>query len=148
MKKNTSSGVLVLLAALGFSSSLIATVDAQKQFVAAYPDAKAKLGKCTTCHTAAMPKKESSGPERLRQGPERKGLRQGEEDLRLQEGRGARQRRRRREERRRDQGRNEPGRQGLEVRSLEVESAGSSPSSWVECCSLRRPQLRRPTTTA
>ena len=58
MKRNTQT-VLGLLAALGFSSTLLATVDAQKQFVAAYPEAKAKLGKCTTCHTAALPKKES-----------------------------------------------------------------------------------------
>jgi cytochrome c553 len=53
--------ILSLLAALGFSSTMLATVDAQKQFLAAYPDAKAKLGKCSTCHTAAMPKKESAG---------------------------------------------------------------------------------------
>jgi hypothetical protein len=51
--------VLGFLAALGFSSTLLATVDAQKQFVAAYPEAKAKLGKCTTCHTASLPKKDS-----------------------------------------------------------------------------------------
>jgi cytochrome c553 len=58
MKRNTRR-VLALFAALGFASTLLAGVDAQKQFVAAYPDAKAKLGKCTTCHTTAMPKKES-----------------------------------------------------------------------------------------
>jgi len=58
MKKNMTR-IVGLLVALGFASTLIAGVDAQKQFVAAYPDAKAKLGKCTTCHTTAMPKKES-----------------------------------------------------------------------------------------
>ncbi len=58
MRKNTRR-LLALMAVLGFSTTLLATVDAQKQFVAAYPDAKAKLGKCTTCHTTAMPKKES-----------------------------------------------------------------------------------------
>ena len=57
--KKTGYTVLVLFAALGLASTLLATADAQKQFVAAYPDAKAKLGKCTTCHTAAMPKKDS-----------------------------------------------------------------------------------------
>jgi hypothetical protein len=44
------------LAALGFSSTLLATVDAQKQFVAAYPAVKGKLDKCSTCHTGT-PKK-------------------------------------------------------------------------------------------
>jgi hypothetical protein len=58
MSRNTRP-VLGLLAALGLASTLLATVDAQKQFIAAYPEAKAKLGKCTTCHTAAMPKKDS-----------------------------------------------------------------------------------------
>ncbi|HSB35293.1 MAG TPA: thrombospondin type 3 repeat-containing protein [Thermoanaerobaculia bacterium] len=60
MKKNVRR-VFVLLAALGLSSTLLASVDIQKAFVAAYPDAKAKLGKCSTCHTAAMPKKETAG---------------------------------------------------------------------------------------
>ncbi len=59
--KKTVQGALLLLVVLAVGSSLMATVDAQKQFVAAYPDAKAKLGKCTTCHTAAMPKKETAG---------------------------------------------------------------------------------------
>ena len=52
--------IVGLLVVLGFASTLIAGVDAQKQFVAAYPDAKVKLGKCTTCHTTALPKKESA----------------------------------------------------------------------------------------
>jgi hypothetical protein len=58
MTKN-SKRILALVSALGFGSTLLAGVDAQKQFVSAYPDAKAKLGKCTTCHTTAMPKKDS-----------------------------------------------------------------------------------------
>ena len=58
MKKNAYL-VVGLLAALGLASTLLATADAQKQFVAAYPEAKAKLGRCTTCHTAALPKKDS-----------------------------------------------------------------------------------------
>ncbi len=58
MSKNTLR-LLSLAAALGLGSTLLASVDAQKQFIAAYPEAKAKLGKCTTCHTAAMPKKDS-----------------------------------------------------------------------------------------
>ena len=55
MKKN-SQRIFALLAALGFSTTLLATIDAQKQFVAAYPQAKGKLDKCTTCHTGT-PKK-------------------------------------------------------------------------------------------
>jgi hypothetical protein len=35
-------------------------MDEQKAFVAKYPDAKAKLGKCATCHTKGMPKKDDA----------------------------------------------------------------------------------------
>ncbi len=42
---------------LGVSFSALATMDIQKEFVAKYPEAKAKLGRCTTCHVKAMPKK-------------------------------------------------------------------------------------------
>jgi len=60
--KNTVRSALLLLVVLGLASSLMATIDAQKQFVAAYPDAKAKLGNCKTCHTMApKPTKEAPG---------------------------------------------------------------------------------------
>ena len=58
MKKDAHI-VIGLFATLGLASTLLASVDAQKQFVAAYPGAKAKLGKCTTCHTAPLPKKDA-----------------------------------------------------------------------------------------
>ena len=50
--------VTLVLAGLGLSTTLLASLDSQKDFLARYPDAKAKLGKCTTCHTKPMPKKE------------------------------------------------------------------------------------------
>ncbi len=56
MTKNVIRIVAVLLA-LGVSATLLATMDAQKAFTAAYPDAKAKLGKCSTCHSKPLPKK-------------------------------------------------------------------------------------------
>ncbi len=58
--KTTTKSVLALVAALSLSTSLFASMDAQKQFVAKYPDSKAKLGKCITCHEKAMPKKGDS----------------------------------------------------------------------------------------
>jgi len=51
--------VTLVLAGLGLSTTLLASLDSQKDFLARYPDAKAKLGKCSTCHTAPMPKKDS-----------------------------------------------------------------------------------------
>ena len=57
MKKTTLS-VLALLTALGVGTSLLATMDIQKAFKAQYPDAKAVTGKCSTCHTMALPKKD------------------------------------------------------------------------------------------
>ena len=56
--RNTTKVVLVTLAAFGLSTSVLANLDNQKAFVAKYPDAKAKLGKCTTCHVKSLPKKE------------------------------------------------------------------------------------------
>jgi hypothetical protein len=52
------STVLATLAALAFGTTLLASMDIQKEFVAKYPDAKAKLGRCGTCHTKPMPKKD------------------------------------------------------------------------------------------
>ena len=56
MSLNMKKAVLVLASA-ALASTLFARVEDQKAFVAKYPDAKAKLGKCSTCHTKAMPKK-------------------------------------------------------------------------------------------
>jgi hypothetical protein len=61
MKRNFKT-ILLLLVTLGFGTALLATMDSQKAFVAKYPDAKAKLGKCTTCHTKPMPKKDDPAP--------------------------------------------------------------------------------------
>ena len=57
MKKTTLS-VLALLAALGLSPSLLATMDIQKAFKLKYPEAKTISGKCSTCHTKSLPKKD------------------------------------------------------------------------------------------
>jgi hypothetical protein len=57
MKKTTLS-VFALLTALGLGTTLLATMDIQKAFKAQYPEAKAVTGKCSTCHTAALPKKD------------------------------------------------------------------------------------------
>src|ERR1043166_5960304 len=57
MTANTKR-VLILVTTLGFATSLLATMDDQKAFGTKYPDAKAKLAKCSTCHEKAMPKKE------------------------------------------------------------------------------------------
>ena len=56
MKKSVAAVVLVLFA-IAMSSTLLATLDNQKQFAAKYPDAKA-LAKCSTCHVKPLPKKE------------------------------------------------------------------------------------------
>ena len=56
--RNSMKGVIAVLGALALGSTLLATMDDQKAFVAKYPDAKAKLGKCSTCHAKPLPKKE------------------------------------------------------------------------------------------
>lgn len=58
MKKSRIT-VLAAIAALGVGTAALATMDAQKQFAAAYPDAKT-LAKCSTCHVKPMPKKGDS----------------------------------------------------------------------------------------
>lgn len=55
--RKTTMAVSVLLA-FCVGSTLLANLDNQKAFVAKYPDAKASLGKCTTCHMKSLPKKE------------------------------------------------------------------------------------------
>ncbi len=54
MKKTTIS-VLALLLTLGLGTSLLATMEIQKEFKAKYPEAKAVNGKCSTCHMMALP---------------------------------------------------------------------------------------------
>ena len=55
--KKTTMAVSVLVAVCA-GTTLLASLDNQKAFVAKYPDAKASLGKCSTCHTKPLPKKE------------------------------------------------------------------------------------------
>jgi hypothetical protein len=55
--KKTRIGVLATFVMLAVGTSLLATMDAQKQFAAKYPEAKA-LAKCSTCHTKPLPKKD------------------------------------------------------------------------------------------
>jgi len=56
--KATTKGVLAVLGSLAVSSTLLGNIANQKAFTEKYPDAKAKLGKCTTCHVKPLPKKE------------------------------------------------------------------------------------------
>ncbi|MCM3875902.1 MAG: thrombospondin type 3 repeat-containing protein [Thermoanaerobaculia bacterium] len=56
MKKTTMA--VCVLAAVCVATTLLANLDNQKAFVAKYPDAKASLGKCSTCHVKPLPKKE------------------------------------------------------------------------------------------
>ena len=56
--RTSTKGVLALLGSLAIGSTLLGTLPNQKAFVEKYPDAKAKLGKCSTCHTKPLPKKE------------------------------------------------------------------------------------------
>jgi len=52
------AGIVLVLGIVLASATVLASLDDQKQFLAKYPDAKAKLGKCTTCHMKGLPKKE------------------------------------------------------------------------------------------
>jgi hypothetical protein len=56
--KTTTKSVLGVLASLALGSSLLGNLPVQKSFVEKYPEAKAKLGKCSTCHVKPLPKKE------------------------------------------------------------------------------------------
>ncbi len=56
--KTTHRASLALLASLAVSTTLLGSLADQKGFVEKYPEAKAKLGKCTTCHVKGLPKKE------------------------------------------------------------------------------------------
>lgn len=55
--KKTKIAILSILGSLTLGTTLLATIDHQKEFLVKYPDAKAKLGKCSTCHTKPMAKK-------------------------------------------------------------------------------------------
>ena len=57
MKKKSATAVVLVLFAIAMTSTVLATLDNQKQFAAKYPDAK-PLAKCSTCHTKALPKKD------------------------------------------------------------------------------------------
>jgi len=56
--KKSYVAVALLLTALLATGTLLATMENQKTFNEKYPDAKAKLGKCTTCHVKPLPKKD------------------------------------------------------------------------------------------
>jgi hypothetical protein len=55
--KKTTIAVSVLVAFCA-ATTLLGNLDNQKAFVTKYPDAKASLGKCSTCHVKSLPKKE------------------------------------------------------------------------------------------
>jgi len=55
--KRPAAAVLTLAALLA-APLLYASIENLKEFQTRYPDAKAKLGKCSTCHVKSLPKKE------------------------------------------------------------------------------------------
>jgi len=57
MRKGIALAVIAIFLVVG-SSAVLATMENQKAFNEKYPDAKAKLGKCSTCHVKPLPKKE------------------------------------------------------------------------------------------
>jgi len=59
VKKTVTLAVVAIFLLVG-STALLATMDNMKAFNEKYPDAKAKLGKCSTCHTKPLPKKEDA----------------------------------------------------------------------------------------
>ncbi len=59
MRKGVAFAVLAIFFLVG-STAVLATMDNLKAFNEKYPDAKAKLGKCTTCHMKPLPKKGDS----------------------------------------------------------------------------------------
>ena len=58
--KQITARSLLLLGLLFVTGSLLATMNDQKAFLEKYPDAKAKLGNCKTCHTGTPKKGEPS----------------------------------------------------------------------------------------
>jgi hypothetical protein len=59
MKKGIALAVVAVFLLVG-STAVFATMENLKAFDAKYPEAKAKLGKCTTCHTVPLPKKDNA----------------------------------------------------------------------------------------
>ncbi|MFI5181339.1 MAG: thrombospondin type 3 repeat-containing protein [Thermoanaerobaculia bacterium] len=59
MKKGIAIAVVAIFFLVG-STAVFATMENMKAFTEKYPDAKAKLGKCTTCHAKSLPKKGDS----------------------------------------------------------------------------------------
>jgi hypothetical protein len=57
LKKAVTLAVVAIFLLVG-STALLATMETNKAFGEKYPDAKAKLGKCSTCHVKALPKKD------------------------------------------------------------------------------------------
>jgi len=57
MRKGIVFAVITIFLVVG-SSAVLATMENQKAFNEKYPDAKAKLGKCSTCHVKPLPKKD------------------------------------------------------------------------------------------
>jgi len=57
MRKGIALAVVGIFLLVG-STALFATMDNLKAFNEKYPEAKAKLGKCTTCHVKPLPKKD------------------------------------------------------------------------------------------
>jgi len=56
--RSTTKGILAVLGSLVVGSTLLGNLPIQKAFTEKYPDAKAKLGKCTTCHVKPLQTKE------------------------------------------------------------------------------------------
>ncbi|MCC6130279.1 MAG: hypothetical protein IT186_10160 [Acidobacteria bacterium] len=56
--KATTKAALTAIIAIGFGTSILATGPIQTDFLKTYPDARQKLGKCSTCHVKPMPKKD------------------------------------------------------------------------------------------
>ncbi len=57
MKKTVTLAVVAIFLLVG-STALLATMDNLKAFKEKYPEAAAKLGKCSTCHVKPLPKKD------------------------------------------------------------------------------------------
>jgi len=58
--KKTTMAVTVLVAVCA-ATTMLATLDNQKAFVTKYPDAKASLGKCSTCAFEKIENLDSDG---------------------------------------------------------------------------------------
>lgn len=59
MKKGIALAVIAVFLFVA-TAAVLASMDNMKAFNEKYPDAKAKLGKCTTCHVKPLPKKDDN----------------------------------------------------------------------------------------